>query len=81
MKGRIMRKYSIIVLIIICLSGFFEDLYGCSAVCLNKKGHLILGNNMDWISGEGMVVVNKRNVTKRGFWYKNTTSRCIAPSS
>ena len=71
MKGRIMRKYSIIVLIIICLSGFFEDLYGCSAVCLNKKGHLILGNNMDWISGEGMVVVNKRNVTKRGFWYKN----------
>ena len=67
-----MRKYSIIILIIVCGIGAFADIYGCSAVCLNKKGQLILGNNMDWISGDGMVVVNKRNVRKRGFWYENT---------
>jgi choloylglycine hydrolase len=66
-----MRKYGIVILIIIGLNVFFADLYGCSAVCLNKKGQVILGNNMDWISGDGMVVVNKRNVVKRGFWYKN----------
>jgi len=66
-----MRKYGIIILIILVLNGFFVDIYGCSAVCFNKKGHMILGNNNDWITGEGMVVVNKRNVTKRGFWYKN----------
>ncbi len=71
MGGRIIRKYGIIVLIIIALSGVFADIYGCSSVCLNKKGHLILGNNMDWISGDGMVVVNKRNIVKRGFWYEN----------
>jgi penicillin V acylase-like amidase (Ntn superfamily) len=66
-----MRKYGIIVLIIIGLNSVFVDIYGCSAVCLNKKGHIILGNNNDWITGEGLVVVNKRNVKKRGFWYKN----------
>ena len=65
-----MRRHGIIVLTII---GWLAvvDIYGCSAVCLNKKGQVILANNMDWISGDGMVVVNKRNVTKRGFWYKN----------
>jgi len=70
-KGRMMRKYSILILIIVGLNGVLADLYGCSAVCLNKKGQIILGNNMDWISGDGMVVVNKRNVVKRGFWYEN----------
>lgn len=66
-----MRNYGIFVVIVIAMSGVFADIYGCSAVCLNKKGYLILGNNMDWITGEGMVVVNKRHVKKRGFWYKN----------
>ena len=66
-----MRHYGFIVLIIIGLFGACADVYGCSAVCLDKKGHLILGNNMDWISGDGMIVVNKRQVKKRGFWYKN----------
>lgn len=66
-----MSKKSTAYLLIVILSGFFIDAFGCSSVCLNKKGHLILGNNMDWISGDGLVVVNKRNVVKRGFWYKN----------
>ena len=66
-----MRKYIIIILVIISLNGLLADAYGCSAVCLDKKGQFILANNMDWITGDGMVVVNKRNVTKRGFWYEN----------
>jgi penicillin V acylase-like amidase (Ntn superfamily) len=65
------RKYGIAGLIIIGLTGVFASSYACSSVCLNKKGQLILGNNMDWILGDGMVVVNKRNVVKRGFWYEN----------
>ena len=66
-----MKQYGVIVLVLVCLLGAFTDVCGCSAVCLNKKGQVILGNNMDWISGGGMVVVNKRNVKKRGFWYEN----------
>jgi hypothetical protein len=54
-----MRKYGIIVLIIIGLTGAFADIHGCSSVCLDR------------ILGDGMVVVNKRHVAKRGFWYKN----------
>ena len=61
----------VIVLVIIGLTGMFADVYGCSSVCLDKKGQLILGNNMDWILDYGMVVVNKRQVVKHGFWYKN----------
>ena len=71
MEGRMWRKYGIAGLIIIGLTGVFASSYACSSVCLNKKGQLILGNNMDWILGDGMVVVNKRNVVKRGFWYEN----------
>jgi penicillin V acylase-like amidase (Ntn superfamily) len=71
MGGGIMREHVVSVLIVIGLSGIFADGYACSTVCLNKKGQLILGNNMDWILGDGMVVVNKRHVVKRGFWYKN----------
>ena len=71
MGGGMVRTYGVMVLILIGWCGVFADVYGCSSVFLNKKGHLILGNNMDWISGDGMVVVNKRNVKKRGFWYEN----------
>jgi choloylglycine hydrolase len=66
-----MRKRGIIVLTIIGLTGAFADIYGCSSVCLDKKGQLILGSTVDWILDDGMVVVNKRHVVKRGFWYKN----------
>jgi choloylglycine hydrolase len=66
-----MLKNSISLIIVVILVGYLTDVYGCSSVCLNKKGQLILGNNMDWISGDGLVVVNKRNIVKHGFWYAN----------
>lgn len=70
-RAECILKNIISLFIAVILTGFFINAYGCSSVCLNKKGHLILGNNMDWISGEGLIVVNKRNVTKHGFWYAN----------
>lgn len=69
--GRSMRLHGFVILIIIGLTGAFADIYGCSSVCLNKEGQLILGSNVDWILDDGMVVVNKRHVVKHGFWYKN----------
>ncbi len=66
-----MLRYGFILLLLIGWTGAGAEVYGCSSVCLNKKGQVILGNNMDWILGDGLVVVNKRQVTKRGFWYKN----------
>ena len=68
---RFMRNRTIIGLLIIGLGGACAQSYGCSSVCLDKKGQLLLGNNLDWICGDGMVVVNKRHVVKRGFWYAN----------
>lgn len=67
----IMRNYPAIGFLILCLSGLLLKTYACSSICLNKKGQLILGNNTDWITGSGMVVVNKRYVKKHGFWYEN----------
>jgi choloylglycine hydrolase len=66
MPGKCIACQMVVFLLFLC-----ADTFGCSSVCLNKKGQLILGNNMDWISGDGLIVVNKRDVVKRGFWYEN----------
>jgi penicillin V acylase-like amidase (Ntn superfamily) len=67
-----MKKHHFAGLVFAVLVGLCAQSYGCTSVCLDKKGRLILGNNLDWFCGYGLVVVNKRNVTKRGFWYANT---------
>ncbi len=67
-----MRNLVIVGLLIIGLCGTAAGPFAqCSSVCLDKKGQLLLGNNADWFCGDGMVVVNKRHVVKRGFWYAN----------
>jgi len=64
-------KRSILCFVLVILTADSQDSYGCSSVCLNKNGQLILGNNMDWVLDYGLVIINKRNVVKRGFWYAN----------
>ncbi|MFH0735853.1 MAG: linear amide C-N hydrolase [bacterium] len=48
-----------------------EKSYACTSVCLVKNGHVVFGNNLDWYIVEGMVVINKRNVKKRGLWFNS----------
>ncbi len=41
--------------------------FACSTFLLSKNGRHFFGRNYDWVSGNGMIVVNARNVQKRSF--------------
>ena len=47
------------------------DGHGCTSFCLNNAGYGLFGANLDNSSDEGLLYVNKRNVSKTG-WEKNT---------
>jgi len=49
-------------ILLICLIP--QNSHPCTTFCLDKGEQLVVGNNMDWMIGDGLVVVNKRNVSK-----------------
>ncbi len=46
----------------------------CTSICMAAGGTVVFGNNLDWYCGDGMLVVNKRNVFKTGCWFANKPS-------
>jgi len=38
--------------------------HACTTFCLDSNDALVVGKNYDWTTGDGLVVVNKRNVSK-----------------
>lgn len=55
----------VIALLFLCIYATFN--YACSTFLLSKDGKHYFGRNYDWISGNGMVVVNARAVKKSSF--------------
>jgi penicillin V acylase-like amidase (Ntn superfamily) len=55
----------IIALLFIVLYSTFS--FACSTFLLSKNGRYYFGRNYDWISGNGMLVVNARSVQKTSF--------------
>ena len=45
---------------------------GCTSFCLDNGGHCVFGTNFDNDIHEGLLYVNKRNVSKTG-WDPSTT--------
>ncbi len=43
----------------------------CTSFCLVSKDTILFGNNLDWYTGDGLIIVNKRNVSKTGCWFSN----------
>jgi choloylglycine hydrolase len=55
-----------------CIALFLLVLYtpvafACSTFLLSKEGKHVFGRNYDWVTGNGMVVVNARGVSKTSF--------------
>ncbi|MBD0352591.1 MAG: linear amide C-N hydrolase [Flavisolibacter sp.] len=55
-----------------CIAFLFFSLYSlfsfaCSTFLLSKNGQYFFGRNYDWVTGNGMVVVNKRGLQKTSF--------------
>jgi penicillin V acylase-like amidase (Ntn superfamily) len=49
-----------------------EVLLACTSFCLRDDNNLILTKNYDWMLDHGLIIVNKRNVTKRVFLLDKT---------
>jgi penicillin V acylase-like amidase (Ntn superfamily) len=55
-----MKKIIAFVLLLV----YSEAAFACSTFLLNKDGQLVFGRNYDWVSGNGMLVVNTKGVKK-----------------
>jgi len=49
-------------LLFICLS--VNSTLACTTFCLKDRSEVLFGKNYDWMVGDGLVFVNKRNVSK-----------------
>lgn len=58
-----MKKF--IALFCLCLATAYT--FACSTFLLSKNGRHFFGRNYDWVSGNGMVMVNARGVAKTSF--------------
>jgi choloylglycine hydrolase len=57
------KKFIAVALLIIYGTASFA----CSTFLINKNGHLVFGRNYDWVTGNGMLLVNARGVQKTSF--------------
>ena len=58
-----MKKLVALLLVVLYSAYAFP----CSTFLLSKNGHHVFGRNYDWVSGNGMVMVNARGVAKTSF--------------
>jgi penicillin V acylase-like amidase (Ntn superfamily) len=58
-----MKKAATLLLLIV----FTGSSFACSTFLLSKNGRHIFGRNYDWISGNGMMMINARGVAKKSF--------------
>lgn len=54
-------------IILILISLLTLQAYTCTTFILHNTSHLIFGRNLDWVSDEGIVVINKKGVKKTAF--------------
>jgi penicillin V acylase-like amidase (Ntn superfamily) len=66
-----MKRSIVVGLVVLGLGSAARTSYACSNFYFDKDGYSLMAHNMDWVSGEGMVVINKRHVRKRGFQVEN----------
>jgi penicillin V acylase-like amidase (Ntn superfamily) len=46
---------------------FASSSNACTTFCLDTHDDLVVGKNFDWVFGDALIVVNKRNVTKTAY--------------
>jgi penicillin V acylase-like amidase (Ntn superfamily) len=66
-------RFNFIVLLLLILSSK-QNFAQCTSFCFTTNDTILFGNNLDWHVGDGLVVVNKRNVSKTAAWFTNPAS-------
>lgn len=57
---------------------FSEISYPCTTFCINTENELVFGKNYDWMIGNGLVIVNKRDVEKIAFVQNGIPARWVS---
>ena len=65
-------KILIFTFFLSCISVFW--LIPCTSFCIVHDGHAVFGTNLDFNFKSGMIVINRRNLHKRGFSAVNNKS-------
>jgi len=59
--------FPVVVLSLCLLCGTTPSSEGCTTFCLRDGKHIVVGKNLDWGVGAGLVTVNKRNLSKTAY--------------
>ena len=60
-----MKYQRLFLLCCIFIAAFLpQSGHACTSFCLDTHDDLVVGKNFDWVSGDALIVVNKRNVSK-----------------
>ena len=64
-----MKKQIIIGLVVIAIVCLFIAgiIFPCTTFVINKDNQIVFGRNFDWMAGNGMIMINQRNVAKAAF--------------
>jgi penicillin V acylase-like amidase (Ntn superfamily) len=55
---------SLLLSTLLVITASVNSSFGCTTFCLRSKGHVLFGRNYDWNIGDGLILVNKRRLTK-----------------
>lgn len=55
-----------------------SDSYSCTTFCIKTDDQLVFGRNYDFMIGYGLVIINKKDVTKTSFNVKDNTLKWIS---
>ena len=69
-----MNYQRLFLLCCILIAAFLpQSSHACTTFCLDTQDELVVGKNFDWHTGDALIVVNKRNVTKTAYLYPDWT--------
>ena len=66
-----MRNISLILLVVVLQAAVVNPARSCTTVLLGSKERPVFGRNYDYFFGDGMIVVNKRDMTKMALSFDN----------
>lgn len=62
-----MRTFYTAVLLSISIFASTSESHACTTFCIKDSNHLVFGKNYDFYTGVGMLIVNKRNLSKTAY--------------
>src|SRR5690349_900031 len=72
-----MRKRCVLLLLLACVA---IDAHPCTTFCMNVEGRVVFGQNYDWETRNGRIMINKRSVARQSltqrpaFWVSQYAS-------